>query len=174
MNTSSVSDLFYFTPDTLPLHQLPVKTESSSSPDLPPTPTSLHHSQFQFHSTPSSTHSSHSPSRNTSEAPTTAPQHSIFRFGSDTAAFALMSNQSWPASATHSRYPSLGSSTGFDDSNAYELGTMQDFADEYDDLSELVDLPVNYGLVSESNLDPSGEKTIRRRSSKGMFICTAQ
>lgn len=154
-------------------HQVPVKTEASASPDLlSPTIASLQQYQFKFHS--SSSHGSLPSSRHPSEPPT-LPQHSIYRFGSASSGYNLMSAQnSWPPSPTSSHHlPSVVTQTGgmINGHGKYDPGHSQQsasYGDDDDDVSELVDLPPgsHSGLPSGS-AGGSSAKNIRRRSSKG-------
>lgn len=159
-------------------HQVPVKTEASASPDLlSPTIASLQQYQFKFHSHPSSSsHGSLPSSRHPSEPPT-LPQHSIYRFGSTSSAsgYNLMSAQnSWPPSPTSSHHlPSVATQAGgmINGNGKYDPEHSQhsvSYGDEYDDVSELVDLPpgTHSGLPTGS-AGGSSAKNIRRRSSKG-------
>lgn len=171
MASSAVSHSHYFIDH--PNHtqrQGPVKTEASASPDLSPAPASLQQFQFTFHSQPSSSHDSLPSSRNPSEPPTTLPP-SLYRFGSG---YNLMSGQSWPSPGS-SQHPSsslhnapiAGAGNGH---TKYELAALQhtmSYSDDYDDVSELVDISHSGFSGTPGSAGSSGEKTIRRRSSKG-------
>lgn len=179
----------------------PVKTEASASPDLPPASpsttasnTSLQQFQFQFHSQPppafrSSSHSS----RNPSEPPISTnlgfivqpPPPSIYRFGADasTAQYKLMSNNNTPNSQSWSSASdtSNGHNPANQGNNKFDLASIQhtmSFADEYDEVSELMDVGAS-GLamlsgpgVNVGQGGSSSEKTIRRRSSKGEVLAS--
>lgn len=166
MNVFSVQDSSYFIndnpehPDCTVHSQVPVKTESSPSPDLLPASASLQNIRFSFRSQPSSSHgSSHSSSRQPSEAPPLVPQ-SVYRFSQDTSSdYGLMSSaNSWSPQHEDSQMEGhIG------------LQNAMSFSDEYDEVGDLIDLPSmagsSGGLGHLSGM--SGEKPIRRRSSKG-------
>ncbi|KAK0500008.1 fungal-specific transcription factor domain-containing protein [Armillaria luteobubalina] len=165
MSVFSVQDSSYFIngnpehPDSTVHSQVPVKTESSPSPDLLPASASLQNTRFSFRSQPSSSHgSSHSSSRQPSEAPPLVPQ-SIYRFSQDTSSdYGLMSSvNSWSPQHEDSQMEGhIG------------LQNAMSFSDEYDEVGDLIDLPSmagsSGGLAHLSGI--SGEKPIRRRSSK--------
>ncbi|KAF9012001.1 fungal-specific transcription factor domain-containing protein [Cyathus striatus] len=167
-------------------HQVPVKTEASSSPDLSPAPASVHQFHFKFHSQSSSSHGSLPSSRNHSQSPACSlPQQPIYRFGSVPGAYNLLSAPSWPSSTLHHHPDSLAainphSSSSSENSTPhslkYDLPTnhhsAMSYSDEYD--NDLADLPLespthlsNY-LGSSSN---AGERAVRRRSSKACDQC---
>ncbi|SJL10087.1 uncharacterized protein ARMOST_13469 [Armillaria ostoyae] len=165
MSVFSVQDSSYFIndnpehPDSTVHSQVPVKTESSPSPDLLPASASLQNIRFSFRSQPSSSHgSSHSSSRQPSEAPPLVPQ-SVYRFSQDTSSdYGLMSSvNSWSPQHEDSQMEGhIG------------LQNAMSFSDEYDEVGDLIDLPSmagsSGGLAHLSGV--SGEKPIRRRSSK--------
>lgn len=170
MSVFSVQDSSYFIngnpehPDSTVHSQVPVKTESSPSPDLLPASASLQNTRFSFRSQPSSSHgSSHSSSRQPSEAPPLVPQ-SIYRFSQDTSSdYGLMSSvNSWSPQHEDSQMEGhIG------------LQNAMSFSDEYDEVGDLIDLPSmagsSGGLAHLSGI--SGEKPIRRRSSKACDQC---
>ncbi|PBK76122.1 hypothetical protein ARMSODRAFT_950512 [Armillaria solidipes] len=170
MSVFSVQDSSYFIndnpehPDSTVHSQVPVKTESSPSPDLLPASASLQNIRFSFRSQPSSSHgSSHSSSRQPSEAPPLVPQ-SVYRFSQDTSSdYGLMSSvNSWSPQHEDSQMEGhIG------------LQNAMSFSDEYDEVGDLIDLPSmagsSGGLAHLSGV--SGEKPIRRRSSKACDQC---
>jgi len=142
----------YYTSDNY--HHVPVKTESSPSPDLLPASASLQ-PQYQL-SFPPQYHSNQQP-----------PQQSIFRFGTgaDSGSFSPpMYNRQWPAAGSSHEPQATSAPVDISLDNAMSF-------DEYDDVSDLVE--IGPGSGSTHILDASsvgGERTVRRRSSKGMFV----
>ncbi|KAK0469332.1 fungal-specific transcription factor domain-containing protein [Desarmillaria tabescens] len=170
MSIFSVQDSSYFIndnpehPDSTVHSQVPVKTESSPSPDLLPASASLQNIRFSFRSQPSSSHgSSHSSSRQPSEAPPLVPQ-SVYRFSQDTSSdYGLMSSvNSWSPQHEDSQ---MDGHIG--------LQNAMSFSDEYDEVGDLIELPSmagsSGGLTHLSGV--TGEKPIRRRSSKACDQC---
>lgn len=142
-------------------NERPVKSESeqSASPEL--LPASL--SRFSFHLQPdiltrSTAHKDTLP-LDTNPSPGGSKQP-LYRFGSEVAGLNSMANpSSWPPTSE----PLLSG-------RKFDFGAVQNTMpfndDDYDDISELVELPEGASL----GLGPSSlvhEKTVRRRSSKG-------
>ncbi|THV03041.1 hypothetical protein K435DRAFT_775205 [Dendrothele bispora CBS 962.96] len=153
------NDLYYSSEN---FHHVPVKTESSPSPDLLPASASLQ-PQYQL-SLPSQFQSSHPPN----QQPT---QQSVFRFGvaANSSSFSpsMAYNRQWQTDAASSQDPR--SSMAPTDKYEISLDNAMSF-DEYDDVSELVE--IGSGNTGSSRmLDAIGEKAIRRRSSKACDQC---
>ncbi|TFK31644.1 fungal-specific transcription factor domain-containing protein [Crucibulum laeve] len=223
MGTFSGSDSPYFLDHpNITQHQVPVKTEASSSPDLSPAPPSLQQFHFKFHSQAQSSHASLPSSRNQSESPALLPPQPIYRFGSVAGAYNSMSGHPWPATTSFQHHPSSATSNTTETTNSHHRtattaihspqpinghSTLDEhpsnshnttinghanhkyenipgrhsnqlsmsYSDDYDDVSELADLPLDShatlaGLLGSSST-PSNERTIRRRSSKACDQC---
>lgn len=122
-----------------------VKQESRTpSPDL------ADFQQFQFNFQPGSSSGRPQVQSNSAHRP-------LYRFGSNSP---LVSPNSWPSSSTSSvgRYPDLTS-----------MHNTVSF-DDFEDADELSELPPVTNLPGQHGTNTSQEKTVRRRSSKGMFI----
>jgi hypothetical protein len=153
---TSFADLF-----SLSDHEHPIKSESeqSASPEL--LPASLSRFSFQLQPDrlirPVAHDNKLQPDSNPSAGGDLQP---LYRFGSETAGLNSMANpSSWPP-------PSESLLNG----HRFDFGGVQNtipFNDEYDDISEMVELPegATLGLGPSSGL--GHEKTVRRRSSKG-------
>jgi hypothetical protein len=138
-------------------HHAPVKTESSPSPDLLPASASLQpHYQLSF---PSQYHSSH-----LSTQPPSQP--SILCFGVSTSFNPPMDyNRQWQTVGSSQNSSGSGSAPKYDNN----LDSAMSFSDDYDGMSDL--LEIGHGNAGstrtlESN-SVTGEKIVRRRSSKG-------
>ncbi|TFK71119.1 hypothetical protein BDN72DRAFT_479127 [Pluteus cervinus] len=172
--SSSLPDAHYFIDQPNPTqHHLPVKTEASSSPDLSPGPTSLQRFQFQFHPQQPLSHDDLPPLRNTSESPHSLPQHPIYRFGSgSTTPFNPMPSQPWSTSARLG----LAAPTAYNTTSKHDLAAIEQamsYSDEYDDGTELADLPMSahgFGGLSGSPTGNAAQEK-RRRSSKACDQC---
>lgn len=156
--------------------QFPVKTESSPSPDLLPASNANAQSfRFSLPSQPSSSHgSSESSSRQPSETPPSlAQQPAVYRFGANTSAtpgYGLLP----PVSSS---WVSTDSAGQMDSHSKYDINleNAMSFNDDYDDVGELMDLPSmgGGGLGSIGGSGTSGDKPVRRRSSKGACLFSA-
>lgn len=180
MRPYALADTTTYFPEYSPHHQVPVKTEASASPDLlSPSIASLQHFQFKFHPpSSSSSHGSLPSSRHPSEPPALTPNH-IYRFGSSSSGYNLMSQSSWPPSPTSSHQLPSGashSSAMINGSSKYDLGPPPhslSYGDDYEEVSDLVELPAGShsslggaDASASSSVNGAG-KHIRRRSSKG-------
>lgn len=121
----------------------PVKQESRT-----PSPDSADCRQFQFN---------FQPSRGLPQFQSNAAHRPIHRFGSSSP---LVSSNSWPSSST--------SSIGHFHPDLMSMQNTVSFED-FDDTDELSELPSGPGLPGRSGGSMSQEKTIRRRSSKGVL-----
>ncbi|KAI3613223.1 hypothetical protein WG66_001383, partial [Moniliophthora roreri] len=142
---------------------VPVKTESSPSPDLlPATSNSLQHYQhLTYNSRRPTSHGSQHSSRQPSPPQIAFPQHSVFRFGSGQATpfHPMSSHGHWQSG--HSHHQVQGSSESpASNMNRYDLNLpyAMSFSDECEDITELAD--VNHV-----------ERMVRRRSSKACDQC---
>ena len=161
-------------------HQVPVKTEASSSPDLSPASNSLQHFQFKFnpHTVPS--HASIPQSRTHSESPSCLPPTPLYRFGSDSAGVTTTSEQAWPRSVASHHLPpphavnySQSHPSGHHTHPPELYRPAMSYSDEYD-VSDLAELGVgdqSHGGGFGGSESHNHEKQIRRRSSKGVSYC---
>jgi len=156
-------------------HQVPVKTEASSSPDLSPGPPSLQHFQFKFNPpTAIHSHGSVPQSRNPSESPSCVPPQAIYRFGQDQTRYrySVVSDQPWPSAISHHLRQDLNLSQRHTNRHIYNNSdyfrpTAMSYSDDYDNGSDLADIvDVGHGF-GDSAGGHSHDKAVRRRSSKG-------
>ena len=156
-------------------HQVPVKTEASSSPDLSPGPPSLQHFQFKFNPSSIISHGAVQQARNLSESPSCAGPQPIYHFGPSRFHFNTSSEQHWPRSiANHlpSRHD-IGLSQRhinrpYHNQTDHIVRPAMSYSDDYDNASDLADI-VGDGEAGGSYGDSgnANEKGVRRRSSKG-------
>ncbi|TFK29468.1 hypothetical protein FA15DRAFT_752599 [Coprinopsis marcescibilis] len=162
-------------------HQVPVKTEASSSPDLSPGPPSLQHYQFKFNPHAVVSHGSVPQSRNPSESPSCLPPQPLYRFGSDSGPYDVVAEQSWPTSVIPHHLSSRQNINfnprlinGHNNSHSDEHNRPpMSYSDEYDNASDIADLAGD-GLHPSAfggSGGHSNDKAVRRRSSKACDQC---
>jgi len=171
-----VTELPYITSD----HYVPVKAETSPSPDLISSCSDSlqqYHDQRYSHRPPS--HASHALSRRVSPPGITIPAPSLFRFGTgQPAGFPAMSSGShhWTAGPGLPNQQSHSSDGGLLNLERYEsihVPYSMAFSDDGDEATDVIENSHGttiYTHLSKSDLSTPGERQVRRRSSKGSSI----